>query len=209
MIKDENEEVIKITSDTYKEYIGKYFGGCKLIVISNIAMILFTCFGLGSDYIIGDWTSRKDQLAQVWLYSGLSLAFACCSALSISLRVSSIYYFSIRADKKLHEEMIEKVGHAPINLYYDVTPIGRVLNKFSSDLNDLSNWFGMMYGAELSMFYSLLQVVVIAAVALIYFTFIFPLLIVVAFYVYGEVKSTIRETSRLEKMTKSPIVSYL
>lgn len=105
--------------------------------------------------------------------------------------------------------MIEKVGNAPINLYYDVTPIGRVLNKFSSDLNDLSGWFGMMYGAELSMFYSLLQVVIIAAVALIYFTFIFPLLIVVAFFIYSEVKLTIRETSRLEKMTKSPIVSYL
>jgi len=105
--------------------------------------------------------------------------------------------------------MIEKVGHAPINLFYDITPIGRVLNKFSSDLNELSNWYGMMYGAELSRFYSLLQVVVIASIAFFYFTFIFPLLIVVAFYVYGEVKSTIRETSRLEKMTKSPIVSYL
>jgi len=45
--------------------------------------------------------------------------------------------------------MIESLGNAPINLYYDVTPIGRVLNKFSSDLNDLSAWFGMMYGAEL------------------------------------------------------------
>lgn len=67
----------------------------------------------------------------------------------------------------------------------------------------------MMYGAELSMFYSLLQVVIIAAVALIYFTFIFPLLIVAAFYIYGEVKATIRETSRIDKMSKSPIVSFL
>ena len=66
--------------------------------------------------------------------------------------------------------MIEKVGNAPINLYYDVTPIGRVLNKFSSDLNDLSSWFAMLYGAELAMFYNLLQVVIIAAIALIYFT---------------------------------------
>lgn len=105
--------------------------------------------------------------------------------------------------------MIEKVGNAPINKYFDITPIGRVLNKFSSDLNDLSGWFGMMYGAELSMFYSLLQVVIIAAVALIWFTLIFPLLILVAFYIYNDVKATIRETSRIEKMTKSPIVSYL
>jgi len=62
MIKDENEEVIKITSDTWKEYIWKYTGGYKLILFSNIAMILFTCSSLSSDYIIGDWTSQKDQL---------------------------------------------------------------------------------------------------------------------------------------------------
>lgn len=105
--------------------------------------------------------------------------------------------------------MIESLGNAPINLYYDVTPIGRVLNKFSSDLNDLSAWFGMMYGAELQRFYNLLQVVIIAAVVLIYFTFICPLLIVVSLYVFEDVKSTIRETSRLNKLTRSPIVSYL
>lgn len=81
--------------------------------------------------------------------------------------------------------MIKKVGNAPINKYFDITPIGRVLNKFSSDLNDLSSMFGMLYGAELSMFYSLTQVVIVAAIALIYFTFIFPLLIVVSFFIYG------------------------
>ena len=31
--------------------------------------------------------------------------------------------------------MIERVIAAPINLYFDVTPTGRILNKFSKDLN--------------------------------------------------------------------------
>jgi hypothetical protein len=73
-----------------------------MIVISNFSMILFTFFALGADYVIGDWTSQKDQLENVWYYSGLSLTFATCSALSISLRVGSIYHYSIRSDKKLH-----------------------------------------------------------------------------------------------------------
>jgi hypothetical protein len=33
-----------------------------MIVVSNIAMILYTSFALSADYIIGDWTSQKDQL---------------------------------------------------------------------------------------------------------------------------------------------------
>jgi len=80
--------------------------------------------------------------------------------------------------------MITRVVNAPINLYYDVTPIGRVLNKFSNDLNDLSQSIGNMYGAELWLFYCLVQVVIVAAIALWYFTFIFPVLIIVAFALY-------------------------
>jgi len=37
MISNENDEVIKVTSQTYRDYIGKYFGGYKFIFISNIA----------------------------------------------------------------------------------------------------------------------------------------------------------------------------
>jgi len=75
-----------------------------MIIISNFSMILFTFFSLSADYVIGDWTNmpKKDQFSKVWLFSGLSLTFACCSALSISMRVSSIYHFSLKADRKLH-----------------------------------------------------------------------------------------------------------
>ena len=33
--------------------------------------------------------------------------------------------------------MIKNVLNAPVNLYFDVTPIGRILNKFSKDLSIL------------------------------------------------------------------------
>jgi ATP-binding cassette, subfamily C (CFTR/MRP), member 1 len=118
-------------------------------------MWFFTFFGIAADYTIGDWTSQENQTEQVWLYSGLSLAFACLTSLSITFRVASTYYFAIRADRKLHETMFEKVANAPINLYYDVTPIGRILNKFSGDLNGLCN-FGPMQGAQLARVYLLL-----------------------------------------------------
>ena len=146
MTKDENEEVVEVTFGTYTEYISKYFGGCKFMTIINIAMWFFTIFGIAADFTIGNWTSQPDQTKQVWLYSGLSLAFAVLTSLSITMRVGFTYWFAIRADKKLHEHMITKVTNAPINKFYDVTPIGRVLNKFSGDLNGLST-FGPMQGA--------------------------------------------------------------
>lgn len=37
--------------------------------------------------------------------------------------------------KRFHSMMLEKVINAPINLYYDVTPVPRLLSYFNRDLN--------------------------------------------------------------------------
>jgi ABC-type multidrug transport system fused ATPase/permease subunit len=36
-----------------------------------------------------------------------------------------------------HNTVIEKVMSAPVNLFFDVTPIGKILNRFSRDLEIL------------------------------------------------------------------------
>lgn len=42
--------------------------------------------------------------------------------------------------------MITKVLRAPINLYFDVTPTGTILNRFSKDLTVLDNNFAYSIG---------------------------------------------------------------
>jgi ABC-type multidrug transport system fused ATPase/permease subunit len=56
-------------------------------------------------------------------------------------RVFTLQYYSWHGNKKLHEDMIEKVLNAPINLYFDITPIGRILNRFSKDLTVIETMF--------------------------------------------------------------------
>jgi hypothetical protein len=60
MISDENEEIIEVTFKTYKDYVGKYFGGCCFLLITNFSMQLYTFFTLAADYVIGDWTIQPD-----------------------------------------------------------------------------------------------------------------------------------------------------
>lgn len=37
----------------------------------------------------------------------------------------------------MHEDMIKRVLNAPINLYFDKTPLSRIMSIFSKDLNQL------------------------------------------------------------------------
>ena len=43
----------------------------------------------------------------------------------------------------MHDSLIDRVIAAPVNLFFDVTPIGKLLNRFSSDLKTLQ--WGIMH----------------------------------------------------------------
>ena len=49
----------------------------------------------------------------------------------------------VRTARALHDGMLKKVLRAPIS-FYDVTPLGRVLNRFSKDQNNVDIQLSMM-----------------------------------------------------------------
>ena len=54
-------------------------------------------------------------------------------------RIAVSLYSGVRGVTKLHKEMATAVLGAPINNYYDITPLGVSLNRFSRDLGVLEN----------------------------------------------------------------------
>ena len=40
-----------------------------------------------------------------------------------------------RMGRNVHETLLGKVMSAPINLFFDVTPVGKVFQRFSEDIN--------------------------------------------------------------------------
>lgn len=98
-------------------------------------MIVFVISKLYNDYMIGEWTKNINQRDELAKYSAIIYSLLIFSSLAIFVRIMYALNRNVIAAKDIHEEMIDKVMHAPINLYFEVTPIGRILNKFSKDLN--------------------------------------------------------------------------
>lgn len=77
IITDEDDELIKVGVNTYKEYFFGYYGGWRFILIVNTAMMVFLAFKLCADYITGKWADDPDQSGDKFaFYSLLSFAFA-------------------------------------------------------------------------------------------------------------------------------------
>ena len=62
----------------------------------------------------------------------------------IAIRFVLLLSASWNANKLLHEEMIDRILKAPVNLYFDITPIGKSLNKFTEDINVLNHMGGII-----------------------------------------------------------------
>jgi ABC-type multidrug transport system fused ATPase/permease subunit len=96
---------------------------------------------------------------------------------------------------------------SPINLFYDVTPLGRILNRLSKDLNTLDEEIAFAIGSVIA---QTCQTISSVLMTMIYFPYLLVFVPVILFpakhigYVY---KRTSRELTRLESISRSPILN--
>jgi ABC-type multidrug transport system fused ATPase/permease subunit len=139
----------------------------------------------------------------LWVYF-LVVMMACTT---VTMRSGLVAIGVIRAACKMHEGMLQCVMRAP-TVFFDTTPMGRILNRFTTDQYTLDNDLRQTVSMVLMCVVRVLQV----SLFIIYVT---PAFIPVVFplgYVYFKVqefyRSSSRELKRLESVAKSPIFSH-
>lgn len=60
---------------------------------------------------------------------------------TIFLSTLSLYLGTLGAAKYLHNSLLRNVLRSPMTTFFDVTPIGRILNRFSHDVEVVDNEF--------------------------------------------------------------------
>jgi ATP-binding cassette, subfamily C (CFTR/MRP), member 1 len=53
-------------------------------------------------------------------------------------------FASLRASRSLHDDMAEHVMRAPMG-WFERTPMGRILNRFSSDMQEIDKVYNTTY----------------------------------------------------------------
>ncbi|KAI0220819.1 Transporter of the ATP-binding cassette (ABC) [Massospora cicadina] len=140
-------------------------------------------------------------------YIGVYALISVGSLLSVVLRVSYQFWGSVRASKRLHADLLDRVLRAPMR-FFDTTPIGRLVNRFSKDLQcvdqELMPSAGVLLSetlaslAILGMLVGVLPQFMVAAVGIV-----LAYRWVIQFYIRGS-----REMKRIESTTRSPIYAH-
>ncbi|KAJ2083952.1 hypothetical protein H4R24_000395 [Coemansia sp. RSA 988] len=115
---------------------------------------------------------------------------------------------SIRASSEIHNSMLTSVMGSPVS-FFDTTPIGRVINRFSSDLARLDD----MLPRSVFDITNTFTKIAAAAIIIAYTTPLILLLVppLVLFYRKDQQRFlySSRELRRLESTTRSPIIAHI
>ncbi|CAG8609839.1 19722_t:CDS:10, partial [Racocetra persica] len=136
----------------------------------------------------------------IWIYVLIGLTHAALSSFNV-------YYMligSLMASKKLHSDMLDKVLSATLR-FYDTTPIGRIMNRFSKDIKTVDQIFSNIALGFLQSSIATASVIIVISIVMPQFliagAFIAAMLIVIgAYYI-----ATSRDLKRLESVSRSPI----
>jgi len=102
--------------------------------------------------------------------------------------------------------MIKRVLMAPINLYYDVTPTGVVLNRFSKDLDaDVFRLFRHIMDKT----YAIMSVLFVIANVNLYVLAVVPVVGYVILRLYRIMIPSYKECRRISQVNSSPIISHI
>ncbi|XP_078489925.1 ATP-binding cassette sub-family C member 10-like isoform X1 [Ciona intestinalis] len=123
------------------------------------------------------------------------------------IRAFSFAYGGLRAAKVMHHKLLTAIMKAPIS-FFDTTPLGRIINRFSSDLYTIDDSLPFMLNIFLAQLASVIGTIIITCYGLPYFALLLLPLAVCYYYTQHYYRLTSRELKRLSSISLSPIYAH-
>lgn len=202
LMQAEERAVASIPWSTYGAYV-EASGTLLNAPISFLLLILSQCTNIATSLWLSFWTSNKFALGENTYIAGyVALGTAQCLlmfAFSIMLTM-----LGTRASRTLLGKAVHRTLRAPMS-FFDTTPLGRITNRFSRDVDVMDNNLTdaiRMYLLTLAMIISVFALIIAFfhwfAVALVPLVIIF--LLASSYY-----RSSAREVKRFESVLRSVV----
>ncbi|XP_052061601.1 multidrug resistance-associated protein 1-like [Mytilus californianus] len=216
LIEDEKREKGKVAWKVFMMYLRAI--GLVAAFWIFVLYLLYQGASIASNIWLSQWTDDKQlqdrSKANTTEYKDRNMMFlGVYGGLGIVQGIMVLIYSlvailrQVRASAQLHYDMLNNIMKAPM-AFFDTTPVGRIVNRFSSDVATIDSMLPMNFRMFLgTVIGTLSTLVVISYSTPIFLTVVLPLAIVYylmqKFYI-----PTSRQLQRLESTTKSPIFNH-
>ncbi|KAI9148595.1 ATP-binding cassette glutathione S-conjugate transporter ycf1 [Blastocladiella emersonii ATCC 22665] len=187
----------------YKLYLRSCtWRGVALLVLSSIAtQALNMSSNIWLQYSVSHTVEPATFLS---VYGAIGLGFALAG---VTTTLTAWVVCGIRAAHTLHNTMLSRVAAYPMS-FFDTQPTGRVLNRFSKDINVIDEVLPRSFMQMLRTFLTVISVIVLISSYTPSFLAIISPLMVAYYAIQRYYLSTSRELKRLESTSRSPGISH-
>eukprot|EP01138_Halocafeteria_seosinensis_P001293 gb/GECG01001326.1/.p1 GENE.gb/GECG01001326.1/~~gb/GECG01001326.1/.p1 ORF type:complete len:1688 (+),score=180.73 gb/GECG01001326.1/:1-5064(+) len=209
LIKEEESEKGNVSKKVYLAY-GRATGGCLAVTILFLSFGFYSAMNVMVNWWLSYWSDHapetddsgdgKSNLYYYRIYVGLSFA-------AIFLLIVSRFFVAllgIRASNALHERLIRVILHA-MQSFFDTTPVGRILNRFSQDIYTVDERLPTTFSTFLMVSLNVISTLVVISTITPWFLVALVPILVVYIYIQRFYVTTSRELRRLDSVSKSPI----
>ena len=109
---------------------------------------------------------------------------------------------------KVHNMMMGFIFRAPINLFFDVTTIGKILNRFSRDLDVMDFGIFFAFGGIIVLIWQSITCLFVAAFAVPYILVVIAVFVVFSIWLFNYSMEAYTESYRVDAVISSPILSH-
>jgi len=143
LVSKEEREEGDVAIDAYLQYMKA--GGYCIAVFTILIQAIGRGFEVLSTFWLAVWADRMLRAEErgepftsqeTNFYVGIFGLLGVFSVLGLGLRGIFLAVHRLRASQRLHDGLAESVLRAPV-AFFDVTPIGRVLNRFAADMDKI------------------------------------------------------------------------
>uniref|UniRef100_UPI0037E8D390 ATP-binding cassette sub-family C member 2 n=1 Tax=Semicossyphus pulcher TaxID=241346 RepID=UPI0037E8D390 len=212
LIEKETMETGQVKFSVYLQYMRAMGWGYAIMVfvvyfIQNIAFI-------GQNLWLSDWTNDAvvyfNKTYPSWKRDtrvGVFGALGVAQGLFVFLGTLLLANASIDASRILHSRLLNNILRVPM-LFFDTTPIGRVVNRFAKDIFTVDEAIPQSFRSWLMCLLGVLGTLFVICLATPFFTIIIIPLAIVYLFVQRFYVATSRQLRRLDSVSRSPIYSH-
>ncbi|CAG5132940.1 unnamed protein product, partial [Candidula unifasciata] len=216
LIEEETSEEGKVKTAVLLAFLRAFGYVATAVVLMSV--LLYNGFNVGSGVWLSEWTDdlflknennsgTDSYTSKTYMYLGVYTVLSLLQVAANCVFVLLVYVQFVVASQRLHNSMLDTILHQPMS-FFDTTPLGRILNRFSRDVDVLDVGMSRQVRMCLQFLSTIISVVVVISYTTpIFLAVVIPILIVYVFFQKFYISSS-RQIRRLESTTRSPIFSH-
>ena len=207
LIQAEEVETGGVKRTVYRYYLSSIGVWTSLFIL--LVFLAYEGCTVGSSLWLAKWSDDASAVQPDVrnLYLGVYGTLGILLSAFLFAGIWVTYIGTLTAARMMHDSMLWRIVRAPMS-FFDTTPLGRILNRFSKDIDIADNTLPDKIRGTQSKLVDILGALIIILSTMPIFVFVIAIALVAYYFLMRFYVSTTRQTKRLQSVTMSPIYAH-